>query len=194
MKTLIILLLLISFNSEARTVLIMGQSNAKGIIYSNSIQGEVIDCAISGMPIAAFHYSMVSTSIFGGCLYKTIGKHVDAIVFWQGEQDTGTQELSDAWGSSASDVIRELHNYFGWNTPLIMVVLHDGGCPTCFNPGWQSVRDQQLNFMTGFPKIDSGNYPFVQTGIGAQIHLTVSGYVGIANNINSWLDNLGVKQ
>lgn len=183
MKTLIfITALLLSGMANAKTILVMGQSNAVGIVRSHALNTNVINCTKSGQPIAKFQLNFTRGSIFGNCMTKVHGK-IDAVVFWQGEADTRSMAAAEEWGYKASRLIRDIQSYAG-SIPIVMVALNKYGCADCkaLPEAWQSVRSQQLGFL-GVTVIDSSDYEFKPD----DVHLTPSGYADISLTIKEIL-------
>lgn len=184
MKTLILIAtLLLSSMAYSKTVVVMGQSNAWGIVQHGALNAEVIDCTHRGQNIKKFQLNFSRKSFFGQCLEKAKGKKVDALVFWQGESDTVTTDRAIEWPYLASRLIRDIQTYVP-GLPVIMVALHDGyPAQEVFNRwGWAYVREQQMNFM-GVTVIDSSTYEFEPT----HLHLTNAGYYEISLTINEYL-------
>lgn len=183
MKTIILLAMLAFASiSHAKTILVMGQSNATGLVKTQALDGEVINCTHRGQPIRKFQLNFTADSYFGQCLRKVQGKAVDALVFWQGESDTQSLAAAEQWGYMASRLINDIRT-FAPGLPIIMIALHSGYC-YCDNIGtvqeaWYSVRRQQLGFM-GVTIVDSSDYEFKPD----DVHLTTIGYIDISNKIN----------
>ena len=186
MKLLLLLALLFSFNAaNGRTILIMGQSNARLLYRTNAIDGSTIDCTHVGA-IADFAFNLDVRTVFGSCLLAAQAKTIDGIIFWQGESDTYTQYTANAWGAAASDIIEKLQFYFK-RAPILMVEIHQSpGCTFCLLSAWETVREIQQNFY-GVYKIDSSYYP---QNPQYYIHLSAEGYMMIAADINGIFNSI----
>jgi hypothetical protein len=179
----ILLITILSLTSVVASgeVISFGQSNAKGIVIYG---GEsVVDCAKGGQKIKAFLPTYDIRTLYGDCIRKMGGKKATAIIFWQGESDTGRASDARNWSLRSSLVIRSLLQDVGTPaTKVVLVVINNRADPKLF-PYWQQIRNIQLN--SPFILIDSSLYPFEPSigSITSPIHLTKAGYRAITRDI-----------
>lgn len=105
---------------------------------------EFVDCATPDTRIAQFARSWVRTTLYADCLAAVAGRHVDGVIFWQGENDAMQQAWAQVWARDFVGVIAGLRQDLGYQVPVGVAVLHAEPYST-ITPYWATVRALQAN-------------------------------------------------
>ena len=171
--------------SEAKTFIIIGQSNAYQMANEWDIikpDDTIINCGHNGQKIVTLLPNYDEKTFYGSCLKNAWMRPIDVIIFWQGESDARNINDAKAWSGNATTVIRSLRQDLNANIPVIMMILNNLPHDKTLLTGWWIIREAQKQFNAPFlKKIDSSGYEFE---IG-NIHLTPYGYDTLINDISA---------
>jgi len=176
--------------ASTKYYIVIGQSNAKGIVNYGDIEqrlsingnvAKIIDCTKSGTKIKYFMPSWLNNTLYGNCLANVSNKNVFGIIFWQGESDTLTMDCSDNWAINVMTLLSQLRIDAGNNeTKIIIIALNGLHNNQSYYIGWPKIRSDGLKLVAkNLIVIDSDNYPFSP----GNIHLTQTGYEQISQDI-----------
>lgn len=178
---------------EPKNILVIGQSNA-GYLSQLDLAGTwgTVDCRANiftsvrgGTGISAFMPSWSTASLYGrtSAAIENAGAKLDAIVFWQGEQDSKTAETAKEWPGLATQVLQSYRVEYGASKdiPIFMFALNSFHQPTeKFIQYWSFIRNRQFSMQRkGITVIDTSGYEFK----GDLVHLTTAGYQQAADAV-----------
>ena len=149
------LLLSLSAHADALTYVVMGQSNLTRdtgvedgfrtrMSELTGLEVVFIDCATPDTRLAQFARSWVRTTLYADCLAAIGDKHIDGVIFWQGENDAMSQAWAQNWAREFVGVISGLRQDLGYCVPVAVAVLRQGQ-DSPITPFWGTVRALQAN-------------------------------------------------
>lgn len=196
MKTLLLILSIMGVQAmacEPKNILVIGQSNAANLSQLDLATkwGET-DCPATiftsvrgGTGISAFTPNWSTASLYGRTTkaIEAAGVQLDAIVFWQGENDAKNVETAVAWSGLATQTIQSYRLEYGKakNIPVFIFALNDKHpLREEVTPYWNHIRNWQFSMeRKGITVIDSSAYEFKPDNV----HLTWAGYTKSASDL-----------
>lgn len=168
------------------STLVIGQSNALGVVRHGNINDDIVDCTHSGKPLKTFMPSWDSNSYYFKCIEKTKGKNITGIILWQGESDTYRYADAMAWTARARSLLLNLRGDLGRRlTPIVIVTLNDLPHPN--RAYWDLLRSSQERIVAkNLSIVSSSGY---QTKLD-NVHYTDAGYVAISTKIMAVLSSM----
>lgn len=168
-------------------ILLAGQSNmvrfaqyAEGAFAVAYGPAEFLPCAVGGTESSQW---LPGGPLFQGCIDAAAGRHVDAILYWQGESDAYNERTS--WGANFIATIEGLRSHFG-AVPVVFAQIAITTDPN-FARGWASIQAQQA-------AVQLSNAAMIRTDDLAQladeVHLTPDSLRLIASRFAAALNAL----